>query len=325
MKQSIGKRDRNKELQGPYPVSDKKLMRPFLDRPGFLLARIDQIATVIFGNLCDTVTLNQAEFLLLLDRVGPMIQIALAEAAGVDKSTTAYILDNLQNRGLIERKVRAEDRRSSLIALTDAGSALIPAVAESFVSLQTQLEAPLDPLRKPLLIDMLRRLGANPESAGPVWRTACDPQEGVLDQALSFLCRRVLQLMQAQFLTSTKGYNLSLRQFSLLHLLKHRETLTQIEFARIFGLDPATCGVIIRGALRRNLVAGQPCPQDRRARRYHLTEEGRNVLQSLHPVVDRSENIVFDTEQKNIRPVFIGQLQAIIREYSYLLRFPGAL
>ncbi len=40
-------------------------------------------------------TLAQAEFLLLLAQADDRDQISLSRAAGVDKSTTAFILDNL--------------------------------------------------------------------------------------------------------------------------------------------------------------------------------------------------------------------------------------
>lgn len=300
-------------------------MGHFLKRPGFLLARVDQICTVIFGTLSEAPTLSQAEFLLLLDRVGPMIQIALARAAGVDKSTTAYILDNLQDRGWIERTVREHDRRSSLISLTSEGQAILPRVRRNFAELQLRLEAPFRKGELAVLTEKLYHVGQNEQVPAPLWRVACDPVSGVLDGSLSFLSRRALQMLHAQFLKTAQATRLTLRQFSLLFILSQRQSITQTEFAQIFGVDPATCAVIMRAPARRGLIDGMPCEKDRRARNYTLTSAGWALLKQVHPLVDQSEAIVFRRESPDEIRVIVEYLHRIVAAYSHLLRFPGAI
>jgi DNA-binding MarR family transcriptional regulator len=48
-------------------------------------------------------------------------QAALAEAIGADKTRIIGTLDDLQDRGHIERRVDPEDRRVRLLAITAAG------------------------------------------------------------------------------------------------------------------------------------------------------------------------------------------------------------
>src|SRR3954468_10587136 len=84
--------------------ADQAIMRHFLDKPGFLLARIDQICTSLYGDLSSGETLAQAEILLLSDALGATPQVALARAAGVDTSTTAYVLANLAARNWVTRR-----------------------------------------------------------------------------------------------------------------------------------------------------------------------------------------------------------------------------
>lgn len=308
-----------------FSQSDVALMGRFLEKPGFLLARVDQICTAIFSSLSDSVTLSQAEFLLLLDRLGPMIQIALARAAGVDKSTTAYILDNLQARGWIKRTVDEDDRRTLLISLTPAGQALLPRVRRDFTGLQRELEAPLDPTDRKFLIGYLYQLGQNEDVPGPSWRVACEPDSGVLDLAPSFLARRALQLFHAQFMAMTHGMRLTMRQFSLLYILSQRGSITQTEFARVFGLDPATCAVIMRGPASRGLIASAPCEHDRRARIYTLTSAGLAMLGEVHPLIDRAEAAVFNCESLEVREKIVCQLRQIVSAHSHRLRFPGVI
>lgn len=59
---------------------------------------------------------------LTLLATGPMrSQAALAQAAGADKTRIIPILDELQGRGLIERRPDPADRRVHLLAITPAG------------------------------------------------------------------------------------------------------------------------------------------------------------------------------------------------------------
>ncbi|MEV6769630.1 MarR family winged helix-turn-helix transcriptional regulator [Nocardia sp. NPDC051030] len=48
-------------------------------------------------------------------------QGALAQEIGADKTRIIAVLDDLQNRGLIERKPDPDDRRARVLALTSAG------------------------------------------------------------------------------------------------------------------------------------------------------------------------------------------------------------
>lgn len=311
--------------------SDQSLMALFQTKPGFLLARIDQICTAIFSKLSGSsaifnrVTLSQAELLLLSDRIGPVIQTELARAAGVDTSTTATILNNLQANGLILRQVKKGDRRSCLVSLTPAGRLALPDVSAHFAALQHQLLARISPEQSGRLTDILQAVALNAAVPAPVWRAACDPASGVLDGALSFLTRRVLQLMQAQFLHDSAGFGLTLRQFSLLFLLSQRGSLTQTEFSRLFGLDPATCGVIMRGPARSGLIVMEPCPHDGRARIARLTDHGADILRTVHPLVDGSDQRVFSTVTTADRDFVVECLRAIVQEHASSLRYPGLI
>src|ERR1700676_5598581 len=59
--------------------------------------------------------------LIALDRSAIRTQAALAETIGADKTRIIAILDELQQRGLIERVADPEDRRARLLAITSEG------------------------------------------------------------------------------------------------------------------------------------------------------------------------------------------------------------
>jgi DNA-binding MarR family transcriptional regulator len=68
--------------------------------------------------------------LLALDRSSMRTQAALAAAIGADKTRIIRDLDELQQRGLIERRPDPDDRRVRLLAITDAGRTVKNAVQE---------------------------------------------------------------------------------------------------------------------------------------------------------------------------------------------------
>jgi DNA-binding MarR family transcriptional regulator len=59
-----------------------------------------------------------------LDRSSIRTQAALAEAIGADKTRIIRTLDDLQDRGFIERHPDPDDRRVRLLAITAAGRAV---------------------------------------------------------------------------------------------------------------------------------------------------------------------------------------------------------
>ena len=66
--------------------------------------------------------------LLALDRSAIRTQAALAEAIGADKTRIIAILDELQQKGWIERVADPDDRRARLLAITEEGRKAAEAV-----------------------------------------------------------------------------------------------------------------------------------------------------------------------------------------------------
>lgn len=62
--------------------------------------------------------------LLALDESPVRTQAALAEAIGADKTRIIAVLDELQQRGYIERRADPDDRRVRLLEITEGGRAV---------------------------------------------------------------------------------------------------------------------------------------------------------------------------------------------------------
>jgi DNA-binding MarR family transcriptional regulator len=68
--------------------------------------------------------------LLALDHSSVRTQAALADAIGADKTRIIPTLDELQDKGYIERTPDPDDRRARLLAITESGRAVKDAVQE---------------------------------------------------------------------------------------------------------------------------------------------------------------------------------------------------
>ena len=63
--------------------------------------------------------------LVIIEANPDLKQSELARATQLDRSTVVTMIDNLERRGLVERRASLHDRRSNAIRLTEAGTALL--------------------------------------------------------------------------------------------------------------------------------------------------------------------------------------------------------
>ena len=96
------------------------------DRPGFMLRRCLQATGSLFEKNCRDLGLTEGQYdvLHILRHLGTIDQDKLAQALGLDRATTGAIAAGLERKGLINRKVKATDRRKRVITLTDDGTEL---------------------------------------------------------------------------------------------------------------------------------------------------------------------------------------------------------
>lgn len=89
---------------------------------------------------------------------GPMTQIELATALAIDRTAMVYLLDELEERGLVERVRNPEDRRSFLIHLTAQGEQTQRKAAAGLAGATETLLKPLDTAERRQLVDLLARI-----------------------------------------------------------------------------------------------------------------------------------------------------------------------
>ncbi|HTI88805.1 MAG TPA: MarR family winged helix-turn-helix transcriptional regulator [Alphaproteobacteria bacterium] len=132
------------------------------DRPGFLLRRCHQISVSIFRESCEELDLTPAQFgvLYAVEQNPGVEQIGVATMLGLDRSTTADVVDRLISRDLARREGHATDRRRCSLTLTTKGGDVLARARAIAAEAQERLLEPLAPADRDQLLALLHKLMA---------------------------------------------------------------------------------------------------------------------------------------------------------------------
>jgi DNA-binding MarR family transcriptional regulator len=148
--------------------------RPELDHsPIGIVGRVSRLARQIEARL-ETVYREHGlepgwhDVLATLRRTGPPYRLRVTDFSGtlmLTSSGTTKRLDKLEQAGLIRREPDPQDRRGTLVSLTDAGRELIDGVTEAHLANERRLLAALSGDEQRRLAGLLRKLqlGLPPE------------------------------------------------------------------------------------------------------------------------------------------------------------------
>jgi len=109
-----------------------------------------------FGELDITPTLFAS--LALIDVNPGLKQTDLAQAVQLDRSTVVSVIDNLEGRGLVERKRAIDDRRSNALSLTRKGKALLTKLRPLVERHEQRLRENLSPEEQAELLRLLGKI-----------------------------------------------------------------------------------------------------------------------------------------------------------------------
>jgi DNA-binding MarR family transcriptional regulator len=127
---------------------------------GYLISRVGFFAQRQFTRRLETLGLTPRMWgaLNVLDAEGAVSQQELGRSIGMDPSTMVSTIDELETRGLVERRRHPSDRRAHALHMTDAGRATLRRGRVLAREAQNELLSPLDEDERGLLHDMLLRI-----------------------------------------------------------------------------------------------------------------------------------------------------------------------
>ena len=107
---------------------------------------------------CCGITVSQCYALDALGDHGEMTMIQLAGKLYLDKSTATRAIDPLVERGLVQRRFGAEDRREIWVSLTPAGEKLHQEIVASLQASQRQILERVSPEKREHILEALEIL-----------------------------------------------------------------------------------------------------------------------------------------------------------------------
>ncbi len=123
-----------------------------------LTARLHQYGSM--GGL----TISQFGVLETLYHLGPMCQSQISSKLLLSTGNITLVIDNLEKRGLVQRRRDSQDRRYITVSLTEAGQALIAQIFPLHAAAIAEEMSVLEPGEQEALGQLCRKLGRKEKS-----------------------------------------------------------------------------------------------------------------------------------------------------------------
>jgi DNA-binding MarR family transcriptional regulator len=129
-------------------------------QPGHAIRRLHQISLGIFHQETEDLNITPVQYAILqtVRDLPGCDQRTLAGRIALDTSTTAGVVDRLEARGLLLRRVSPTDRRVRLLALTPAGELLLAQTLPGMERTQERILEPLSPEQRRQFMALLQQL-----------------------------------------------------------------------------------------------------------------------------------------------------------------------
>ena len=131
-------------------------------RPSFLLKRLGLLAKEKTVDACEDAGAVPYDYAVLavLAQGACATQATIADALRYDRSYLVGLLDDLEGRGLVERRRDKNDRRRHVVTLTKAGQKELVRLRTLIEGVETDLFAPLTTAERKTLQGLLGKLAA---------------------------------------------------------------------------------------------------------------------------------------------------------------------
>ena len=129
------------------------------DQAGYLLRLANQRHTVIFQKLA-IMDLTPAQFSVLvrLSEVSACSQNQLGRLIAMDVATIKGVVDRLEKRGLVKRSTDPDDKRRSVLSLTDSGLEIVEQLRHMGCEVTRETLSPLTAPQQRTFLRLLAKL-----------------------------------------------------------------------------------------------------------------------------------------------------------------------
>lgn len=134
--------------------------------PGHLIRRAHQLAMAQFASACSGFDITPVQFAALtaVQAQDGIDQARLAQTLALDAVTVGSVLQRLEAKTLIVRRVDARDKRCKQVFIQAEGKKLLHAVTPLVEQGEAQILAPLSAAQAKQLMTLLKRLVTHSEA-----------------------------------------------------------------------------------------------------------------------------------------------------------------
>ena len=149
----------------PPPPADGDDGAPILDLERFVPYQLSLLSNVVSQEIAEAygerfgLAITEWRILAVLGRFPGLSAAGVAERSAMDKVAVSRAVARLLERGLLHRETHGDDRRRSVLELSEAGRKVYSEVAPLALSYERELLAPLSEDERLQFSRMLDRLG----------------------------------------------------------------------------------------------------------------------------------------------------------------------
>jgi DNA-binding MarR family transcriptional regulator len=142
------------------PPTSEAMPSRVVDKPSWLITRAYAYSHRLLAEGFAAADSRGYHYRLLaaLEEFGPASQAVLGRRSGIDRSDVVAALNELADRGLIQRSPDRDDRRRNVVTITPAGTEKLATLDEVLAGVQERLLAPLSAADRTRFVRLLRRL-----------------------------------------------------------------------------------------------------------------------------------------------------------------------
>jgi DNA-binding MarR family transcriptional regulator len=136
---------------------------PFGHAVGFLVSQLGYAVTRRFRADLEDLALEPRHFGVMraVQAAKDLSQQALGDSLHIPASSIVALLDQLEAKGLVRRRLDPADRRVRLVELTEAGQATLTRAVEIGIGIEAALCRGFDPDQREALISVLEKVAGN--------------------------------------------------------------------------------------------------------------------------------------------------------------------
>ncbi|HYA45151.1 MAG TPA: MarR family winged helix-turn-helix transcriptional regulator [Acidimicrobiales bacterium] len=139
------------------------VLAPFGHAVGFLLSQLGYAVTRQFRAGLEELSLEPRQFGLMraVDSMKSLTQHALGDCLQIPASSVVALLDSLEDKGLVRRRLDAADRRIRLVELTEQGQAALASAIRIATGIESTICLGFENEQRERLIATLQKVASN--------------------------------------------------------------------------------------------------------------------------------------------------------------------